>query len=276
MSALRLDRTILRLSGPDARPFLDNLITQNLERLTNKPVYGGLLSPQGKAQADFFIWPQADDGLLLEADPARGADLFRRLSMFKLRAAVTIDDESAAYAVVAGFDDTPEGAAADPRLAALGWRKIVPAAEAEAIVRDDMRYAAHRIACGVPDLAIDAAAEEVFALEALFEELNGVDFKKGCFVGQENVSRMKRRATTRKKFCPIAFEGAAPAPMTPITAGGVEFGSVRSGIDGFAIALLRLDRVTEALAQGKTLDAGGKLVTLAPPSWLLMPAKEDA
>lgn len=273
MNATRLDRTILRLTGPDARPFLDNLITQDLTRLADAPVYGGLLSPQGKVQADFFVWPFAE-GVYLDADPNRGADLMRRLTMFKLRAAVEIADVSAEFAILAGDGDAPANAAPDPRLPDLGWRKLAAAGEAEDVSAEAAPYASRRIAAGVPDLAADSGAEEVFALEALFEELHGVDFKKGCFVGQENVSRMKRRATTRKKFCPIVFDGAAPAPMTEVTAAGVSFGTVRTGIGGRAIALLRLDRVAEALAQGKTLEAGGRPVHIDPPGWLLMPAKD--
>jgi folate-binding Fe-S cluster repair protein YgfZ len=111
----------------------------------------------------------------------------------------------------------------------------------------------------------------VVALEALFEELHGVDFQKGCFVGQENVSRMKRRATTRKKFCPIVFDGAALAPGAPIRAGDAELGTVRSSIDGRALALLRLDRALEFAHKGVALCAGDTLVRLAPPDWLILP-----
>jgi len=270
MDAARLDRTILRITGPDARGFLDNLITQNLGLLAAQPViYGGLLSPQGKVQADFFVWPEATGGVFVEADPSRGLDLLRRLQMFKLRAAVTIEDVSAAHAVLVG-----EGQGAhppDPRAPALGWRALVSAAEAQSAGASTTSYRASRIALGLPDLAEDCAAEEVFALEALFEELHGVDFHKGCFVGQENVSRMKRRATTRRKFCRLAFEPAPPPAGTPVTTDGVELGSVRSGAGRFALGLLRLDRALEALNQGKQLEAGGAAVRLDPPDWLIMP-----
>src|SRR6185436_490760 len=136
-------------------------------------------------------------------------------------------------------------------------------------------YAAKLIAAGAPDLAIDAQPEEVFALEALLEELNGVDFQKGCFIGQENVSRMKRRATTRKKFCPIVFDGDPPAYGAPIRAGEAELGSVRTGVAGRAMALLRLDRALEAAVGGVELLADGKPVRLDPPSWLLAPQRDD-
>lgn len=266
MSAHRLDRTILRVTGPDARPFLDNLITQDIGKLSaTRCLYGGLLSPQGKVHADFLIWPEATGGVWLEADPARGPDLLRRLTMFKLRAAVTIEDASTEMAAVWG-----QGAP-DPRLPALGLRALIPASEAEALSGETANDEAQRVALGVPDLVKDASVEEVFALEALFEELNGVDFRKGCFVGQENVSRMKRRATTRKKFCRLAFDGAPPASGAPITAGAAELGTVRSVAAGFALGLLRLDRALEALNQGQELKAGEASVRLDPPEWLIMP-----
>ena len=129
-------------------------------------------------------------------------------------------------------------------------------------------YESRRVALGVPDLARDAEPEELFALEGLLEELNGVDFQKGCFVGQENVSRMKRRATTRKKFCPVVFDGDPPAHGTPVSAGPADLGAIRTGAAGRAIALLRLDR---ALAAEGSLMADGKPVRLDPPPWLILP-----
>jgi hypothetical protein len=266
----RLDRTLIRVSGPDARKFLNNVLTQELDRLDQAPVaYSALLTPQGKVLTDMFVWAEAH-GVLLDVDPARSEDLFRRLSMYKLRADATLEDVSAQFDVLVS-DAAFEGAAPDPRLAALGWRKIAP--KDAAILDGASAFEAKRLALGVLDLARDAGADEVFALEALLDELNGVDFQKGCFVGQENVSRMKRRATTRKKFCPIAFEGAAPAFGTPVLAGAAELGSVRTGADGRALALLRLDR---ALTAEAPLTAGGKEIRLDPPDWLLLPPAAGA
>jgi tRNA-modifying protein YgfZ len=204
-------------------------------------------------------------------DPGRGGDLLRRLDLYKLRAQVTVADISDERHVLVSEDVFGE-AQLDPRLAALGWRAMA-AADAK---RDGGGYEARRLHLGVPDLARDAGGDEVFALEALLEELNGVDFQKGCFVGQENVSRMKRRATTRKKFCPITFEGEAPAPMTPVLAGETDLGTVRSGMNGRAIALIRLDRALDALDAGKILTAGGKQVGLDPPAWLILPTRDRA
>src|SRR5262249_7611286 len=161
-------------------------------------IYAGLLSPQGKVAADFFLWGDGD-AVLIEADAARGPDLLRRLGLYRLRAQGEIADVSSRMSAHAhaGQPDAPF-AAPDPRLSALGWRTL---GAAGAGAMDRAAYEKRRVQEGVPDLAADGEPEEVFALEALFEELNGVDFQKGCFVGQENVSRMKRRATTRRKFC---------------------------------------------------------------------------
>ncbi|MBY0564694.1 MAG: hypothetical protein K2P58_10950 [Hyphomonadaceae bacterium] len=263
-AAHRLQRTLIEVTGPDARAFLENLLTQDLERLDEAGVlYAALLSPQGKLIADMFLWARAQGGALLDVDPARGADLLRRLSMYKLRANAVLADVSETHAVFAS-DSAIDGARPDPRLAAIGWRQLDAHSNARS---GDDAYRARLLALGVPDLARDAAPEEVFALEALLEELNAVAFHKGCFVGQENVSRMKRRATTRKKFCPVAFEGPAPPFGAPILAGDAEIGTVRSGRTGRAMALLRLDRALAA----EVLTAGGREVRLDPPAWLLLP-----
>lgn len=267
----RLNRTSIRVSGADAVSFLNNLLTADVA--PGGVRYAALLSPQGKVNADMLVW-DVGDGAVIECDPSRGADLQRRLSMYKLRAQVTIEDVSADLAIAVS-DAAFDGAKPDPRNAALGWRSLVRSNEA-AFFHEASGYEAKRIALGVPDLAHDAAPDDVFALEALLEELNGVSFQKGCFVGQENVSRMKRRATTRKKFCPIVFDGEAPALGTPVIAGAAELGSVRTGINGRAIALLRLDRALEAIAVGQTLTADGRAVRLDPPDWLILPQRDEA
>ena len=168
------------------------------------------------------------------------------------------------------------GAKPDPRLpsGALGYRKLISTNDATGLSDGSAIYETRRIATGVPDLGQDAQPEEMFAGEALLDELNGVDFQKGCFVGQENVSRMKRRATTRRKFCPIVYDGA-PLPFgAAIRAGDSELGSVRSGKDGRAIALLRLDRALEAVEHGAALTVQERAVRLDPPPWLILPQRE--
>lgn len=267
----RLDRYLVRVSGADARQFLQGLLTQNLDKLDDAGVlYAALLNPQGKLVADMMLWPEAEGGVVIDADPARGGDLMRRLAMYKLRAQVALADVSEAHAIL--YDLAPfDGAIPDPRLASLGWRRL--AAPQQDVEDGAAILVLRQLAEGVPDLARDANPEEVFALETLLDELNGVDFAKGCFVGQENVSRMKRRATTRKKFCPIVFEGDAPPFGTPVLAGDAEIGSVRTGGPGRAIALLRLDRAVEA---PDALHAGGKPVRLDPPTWLILPQGDTA
>lgn len=266
-----LTRALIAVSGPDARSFLDNLLTQNLAGLDQAGVlYGALLTPQGKVLADAFIWAR-DGGVVLDADPARAEALLTRLRMYKLRADVEIADVSNGALRVLVSDAPFDGARPDPRLAALGWRGLGESAAAAG----DGAFAALCLQHGVPDLARDAAADEVFALEALLEELNGVDFHKGCFVGQENVSRMKRRATTRKKFCPVSFDGPALDYATPIFAGEAELGAIRGGGDGRAMALLRLDRAQAAIAKGDALVAAGREIQLDPPAWLLLPGTPD-
>lgn len=265
----RLPRTLIRASGPDARSFLNNVLTQSLDRLDEAGVlYSALLSPQGKVTADMLLWAEGD-GVIIEADPTRGGDLLRRLSMYKLRANAALEDVSDQYDALWSAEafDT---ARPDPRLAALGFRAI-----AQRGAREDgaTAFDAHRITAGAPDLARDAGPEEVFAGEALLDELNGVDFQKGCFVGQENVSRMKRRATTRKKFCPVTFDGPPPPHGTLILAGPTELGAIRTGAEGRAIALLRLDRALTATAP---LTADGRAIELDPPPWLILPAAGES
>ena len=192
--------------------------------------------------------------------------------MYKLRADVTIDDISDEMGVVAIQEIT---SLLDPRFpkGRLGGRDLFD--EVTMPGPNPEKYDRWRITVGAPDLSRDAQPEEVFALEALLEELNGVDFQKGCFVGQENVSRMKRRGTTRRKFCPVVFDGEPPTYGTPVRAGEAELGSIRTGVSGRAISLLRLDRALAAMEKGQQLTAGDKSVRLDPPDWLLLPARDD-
>lgn len=271
---LRLDRALFAISGPEALTFIDQLATNNVAQLASQPViYSGLLSPQGKVTADFMLW-RTSDGVMVDVNTRVASALRAKLALYRLRAKVEIGPMETGLGVFAGEISDGRLIAVDPRRPELGRRAIAPVEDA-APELEPVAYRAHRIAAGVPDPAHDAAVDEVFALEALFEELNGVDFQKGCFVGQENVSRMKRRATTRKKFCPVAFEGAAPAFGAVIAAGGAEIGSVRTGTDGRAIALLRLDRAQDAMNKGVALTADGKTVHLTAPSWLFMPSATE-
>lgn len=271
MAVGRLDRALIRISGPDSVGFLQNLLTQNVEALAVAQLqYAALLSPQGKVLADMFLWADGD-AVVIDADPSRREFLIQRLGMYKLRAQVSLADITTEKTVL--VSDAPfEGALPDPRLPQLGFRKLTTMSDAPDASPD---YQARRIIAGVPDLNHDAQHEEIFAGEALLDELNGVDFQKGCFVGQENVSRMKRRATTRKKFCPIVYDGGPLALFTEVKAGEIDLGTVRVSTEGRALALLRLDRTLEALDAGQMLSAGGRPVRLDPPPWLLLPQRES-
>jgi folate-binding protein YgfZ len=272
---LRLDRALIAISGPETSDFLQNLVTNDVALLLRHPViYAGLLTPQGKVAADFFLW-RTDDGVMIDANARAAEGLRNKMLLYRLRSKVEIGPIETGLGVFVG--DVAASAilsAADPRRPELGLRAIM-LAEGPPPQHEPPAYRARRIAAGLPDLAHDSIGEEVFALEGLFEELNGVDFQKGCFVGQENVSRMKRRATTRKKFCPVSFEGEAPPFGTAIIAGAAEIGSVRTSIEGRAIALLRLDRAQEALDKGETLSTGGKALHLAAPLWLIAPSTTE-
>ena len=273
MSVFHLERSLIRVSGPERVSFLQNLLTQSVDDFEGVR-YGALLNAQGKVIADMLIWAD-DNAFILETDLRFGKDLMRRLSLYKLRAQVTVEE---AKTLAVAFSEKPfDGALADPRLpnGALGYRKLVRRDESSKNPGAEVfRMLALRE--GVPSLADDAKPEEVFAGEALLDELNGVDFQKGCFVGQENVSRMKRRATTRKKFCRIACEGAAPEYGAAISAGGADIGAIRSARGDRAIALMRLDRAMEASENGVPLSAGGHKIRLDPPSWLILPSRDEA
>lgn len=281
------NRAVLEIAGPDARTLLQGLLTQDMERArAGALLFGALLTPQGKLIADLFIACPAPDVFWLDVPRARLADLKRRFTLYRVRAKAEIRDRSADLLVAAiigkseSLDAQPDVlVASDPRLPGLGWR-VYGAPDTLGALADEWglpvappdAYEALRLALGVPDAEQDMQAEKDFLLEGLFDELNGVDFKKGCYVGQEMTSRMKRRATVRTKLIPIVFEGEPPPPDTPILAGDWEVGRVRSGRAGRAMALVRFDRAAKAQAP---LTAAGKPVRLDPPDWLIVPSGAD-
>ncbi|MFZ3033058.1 MAG: folate-binding protein, partial [Parvibaculum sp.] len=257
------ERGVLRVGGAEAHEFLQNLITNNVDLVDGgHAIYAGLLTPQGKFLFDFFIQAdKAGDALLLDCDGARAGDLVKRLTFYKLRADVTIEDLSDKLKVMAiwGEDDATkiDGALADPRLPAMGARLIAENPEApgaEAATPAD--YHAHRIALGVGDSIKDFEPDRTFPLEVNFEEMNGVDFQKGCFVGQEVTSRTKRRGSVRKRLVPCDVVGEMPKPHTPVTSIGREVGMVFSvdKANERVMALLRLDLINDApLEIGETV-----------------------
>ena len=259
----RLDsRALIRVSGPDARPFLHNLLTQDVETLAPGELrFGALLSPPGRLLFDLFLWGEPDAVVLDVATDRRDA-LLQRLAMYRLRAQVMVEaDERPVFAAWGG--DLPMGFIADPRLPDLGGRGLggEPTTNAS---EDD--YNTHRLSLGVPDPAADTLPDKTYVIEANFDLLNGIDFQKGCYVGQETTSRMKRRGTIKTRMLPIAFDGPPPPFGTEVLNGDLRAGEVLGGRDGGAMALLRLDRL-----EG-TITVEGRTVTVRWPGWMAAPA----
>jgi folate-binding protein YgfZ len=280
------DRGILAVAGPDRRAFLQGLVSNDVERVAiDRAVYAALLTPQGKYLHD-FVMVAAGEEIWLDAEAARLADLKRRLSIYRLRAKVEIAErpELAVAAIFGagalaalGLPAQPGAArpqdggvvCVDPRLAALGARAILPPScldgLAPALTRGEFAaYDRHRLALGIPDGSRDLVPDKTILLEAGFDELNGVDWQKGCYVGQELTARTKYRGLIKKRLFPVHIDGRAPAPGTIVKSEGKEAGELRSARDGMGLALLRL----EAVAEGHSLAVDG--ATLAPvrPDWM--------
>jgi tRNA-modifying protein YgfZ len=289
---LLADRGVLAVRGDDARAFLQGLTSNDIMRISDDEAgYGALLTPQGKFLFDFFVAQEAAQ-LLLEPELARLEQLLRRLLMYRLRSKVDLEDVSGRFTVAAligddvaallGLPQTPGAARMleqglvfiDPRLGRLGARALLPKESAAALLAElgfeELERASYerlRLTLGVPDGSRDLVVEKSTLLESGFEELNGVDFAKGCFVGQELTARMKYRGLVRKRLLPVAFAGAPPPPGTIIRLGGRDAGEMRSGIDGQGLALLRLEHVEKAKAEGTPLMAGATEILPQAPAW---------
>ncbi len=267
------DRGVVRVSGEDAASFLQGLLTNDVEMLEpGQARYAGLLTPQGKILFDMIVVldpTAAGSGFLVDCAAVQASELARRLGFYKLRAKVAIVDESAALGVVALWGephDAPKDAIvyADPRDPRLGSRAILPRAKAAAFgVEHLATYEALRIDAVAPKGGVDFTYGDAFPHDVNFDLLNGVDFQKGCYVGQEVVSRMKHRGTGRKRVARVILDGGAPPPGTPVLDGELPVGTLGSSSGREALALVRLDRAEEATAAGRTLTAGGAALTLA-------------
>jgi tRNA-modifying protein YgfZ len=273
--ALLRDRGLVRVAGPDARKLLNGLVTNDLDKLDAQPaIHAGLLTPQGKILFDFIVVKAGGDVLLLDVAQASVEALVRRLTMYKLRAAVTIEAAPVELIVGALWGEAarvPAGVIAyvDPRLAALGQRFIAPAGrvgEIPATAADAEAYQAHRIALAVPEGGLDYAFGDAFPHEALFDQLHGVDFEKGCYVGQEVVSRMEHRGTARNRIVPVEGAGDLTAAAA-VTAGASSLGHVGSVAGRSGLALVRLDRAHEAAQKGEPIVAGDVVLKLRKPDW---------
>ncbi|MCT8159540.1 YgfZ/GcvT domain-containing protein [Pseudoruegeria sp. SHC-113] len=236
------DRTILSLTGADAEDFLQNLVTNDLSRLEGRLVYAALLSPQGKYLADFFLTRQGD-AILLDVATGLAADLARRLTMYRLRADVQIAQSP--LKMSRGTGPAPDGALSDPRHPALGWRLYSEGALPE----DGTNWDALRVEHVIPESGIELRPDESYILENGFERLSGVDFKKGCYVGQEVTARMKHKTELRKGLAQVAIEGTAPEG-SEITAEGKPAGTLFTQSGQKALAYLRFDRTSGPLRAG--------------------------
>jgi tRNA-modifying protein YgfZ len=288
-AALLLDRGVVKVVGDGARSFLHGLVTADIQNLKPRMArFCALLTPQGKIIADFIVAeaPALDGGgFFFDTPRTLTAALIEKLNLYKLRAKVIVEDLSDVLGVLAAWGggipsgmpagEKPVGLSyADPRTSALGLRVMLPPHLADtaasglgAMLVEASEYEAHRIALGVPQGGLDFRYGDAFPHEADMDQLAGVDFQKGCYVGQEVVSRMEHRGTARTRAVPVRYDGAALQAGTAIVAGDRQLGHMGSATTGIGIAVLRLDRVAEALSRGEALTAGGVPVHLVKPDW---------
>jgi folate-binding protein YgfZ len=278
------DRGVVKVSGEGARDFLNGLVTTDVTLL--RPGLGGfgaLLTPQGKIVVDFLITEAPSGhggGFLIDCPRALAQSFADKLGFYKLRAKVGIENLSDSLGVLAAWDGDfaikPDLAFADPRNAALGWRILVPEELAQkaadligADLVDSAAYDAHRIAAGVPRGGLDFMYGDAFPHETNMDRLHGVDFDKGCYVGQEVVSRMQHRGTARTRTIRVVLEDFSPEPGTAVLAGDKTIGTMGSAAGRNGLALVRIDRAADALAAGLPLTSGGLAIRLADPDDLL-------
>jgi len=286
-SAFLPDRSVVKVAGEDARNFLNGLITTDLDRL--KPGlgrFGALLTPQGKIIVDFLITEVPaghGGGFLIDCPKALAEGLATKLKFYKLRAKVTV--ENLDLGVLAAWDGQlaaqPDLAFADPRNDALGTRILIPEDLKQKLsdligaeLVDASAYEAHRIALGVPRGGLDFMYSDAFPHETNMDRLAGVDFDKGCYVGQEVVSRMQHRGTARTRSVKVLLEDSAPEAGVSVMAGDKSVGTMGSSAQGKGIALVRIDRVADALDAGQPLSAGGLALKLAEPDVVRIPLKQ--
>ncbi len=256
-------RALVHVAGPDWRVFLQGLVSNDVETLEPGAMrFAGLLTPQGRLLFDLFVIGGAA-GCLLDVQAARQDELVQRLSIYRLRAKVEIASEPGRISALWNAASAPEGWSPDPRLPELGFRGVDQRPPEGARMVDETAYDAFRLELGVPDPARDTLPDKTYPIEADFDLLNGIDFKKGCFVGQETTSRMKRRGGVRSRMLPIVFQGEPPPFGAEVMAGTLRAGEVLSGRDGRAMALLRLDRI-----EGAELTVEGRPVQALKPAWM--------
>lgn len=258
------ERAVLEITGEDRLAFLQGLVSNDvLEIPAGTARWAALLTPQGKWLADFFLVPQGER-LLMDVEAALAETAMARLLRFKLRSKVAMA-RLEGVSVQVGWDTAmPPGATPDPRLAEAGWRLLTATPLPETASPE--AYDAHRLALGLPDGSRDLQAEQSILLEAGFDELHGVSWTKGCYMGQELTARTKYRGLIKRRLVPVEIEGAVPPRGMPVTRDGAEVGEMRSGRDGRGIALLRL-----AVLDGGELRCGDAVLRARPPAWMKLP-----
>ncbi len=265
---LLADRAMIAVSGPETRPFLQGLVTSDVERLTPaQTLYAALLTPQGKILFDFLMY-ERDGSILIDCARDSRDSLMKRLLLYRLRSKVTIEahDNSVVLASWDGSADPDRAWFVDPRVPELGGRALAARSELKADLLETASYHQHRLHLGVPE-ASDFGNDRMFALDADLEELHGVSFDKGCYVGQELTARMKHRGTARKRLLPIdVAEGELPPEGTDLVAGGRNIGDITSSYGARGFALVRMDRLGEI--DGNSVEAAGMQVAIYRPSWL--------
>ena len=287
------NRGLIAVRGEDTDPFLQGLISNDVTKVTaQQSGYAAFLTPQGKYLHDFFLY-RTGEVLLIECEADRLADLKKRLSLYKLRAQVSVDDVSADWAVAVawgdgaatafGLDETPGAAketaggsvCIDPRHGALGVRAVLPKDGAAQTMTDAglvagalADYDRARMALGIADGSRDMVVDKALLLENGFDELHGVDWQKGCYMGQELTARTRYRGLVKKRLLPVAIDGPVPEPGTPVMLDDREAGEMRSGADGIGLALMRLDALTKA----DSFPCGDATITPATPEWMVLPS----
>lgn len=290
-AALLPDRGVVKVAGDVAREFLNGLLTADIGAVApGQARFAALLTPQGKIVVDAIVVEAPTEqggGFFLDCPRALATSFVAKLNFYKLRAKVIVEDLSEALAVLAVWNGAPANGYAlayrDPRLPALGSRiMLAPSRANEAAAAlgaelvDAAQYEAHRIALGVPRGGLDFIYGDAFPHEADMDQLEGVDFQKGCYVGQEVVSRIEHRGIARTRVVPVAYDGFAPEAGIPVTAGEKALGTFGSSAGGNGLAMLRLDRTDEALAAGLPLTAGGIALTPRKPAWARFAFPGDA
>lgn len=277
-------RSVISVAGADRVEFLQGLISNDTTKVApDHAIWAALLTPQGRFLNDMFVADAGGDTLFLETERERAPALAKKLKMYTLRSKVVVEDRSATLEVAAAFGEDAakalglDGAVSfvDPRLAALGVRVIAPTGQAATLLSARgfgevplAAYDALRLPLGVPDGSRDLQVEKALLLENGFDELNGVDWKKGCYMGQELTARTKYRALIKKRLFPVKIEGTLPEPGTPVHRDGEEVGELRSGTGNRALAMLRLDA---ARGGGSALMAGEARIVPEIPSWMRLP-----